>query len=329
MGMIEDAPQALDGQTPEDQTPAVSGSATSVQTSGAMLAATTRAGFIALAGAPNAGKSTLLNAVVGQKISIVTPKVQTTRHRIAGIVTEGDAQMVFLDVPGLLPQAKQALDAAMMATAWEAIGEADVVIYLLDATTAGRDSNRDLLDRLSKLRQPLLLVVNKVDLVRKEILLPLLDRLREQTQFAEYFLISARKGSGVGDLLRALPCYMPEGPWLYPDDALTDRPMRFLAAELTREKLFLALRQELPYDLKVETERWESLRGGAAKVHQLITVSRDGDKKIILGQRGELLKRVGSTVREELSKITGGPVHLFLHVKVTPGWQDKRDALEV
>jgi len=289
----------------------------------------TRAGFIALAGAPNAGKSTLLNAVVGQKIAIVTPKVQTTRHRIAGIVTEGAAQMVFLDVPGILPRAKQALDAAMMATAWEAIGEADVVLYILDATTATRAGNRDLRERLARLRQPILLVVNKVDLVPKETLLPLLDQLRHEMTFAEFFLMSARKGSGVKDLLKALPRYLPEGPWLYPDDALTDRPMRFLAAELTREKLFLALRQELPYDLKVETERWESMRGGAAKVHQLITVSREGHKKIILGQRGELLKRIGTTVRQELSAITGSPVHLFLHVKVTPDWQDKSDALEV
>jgi GTP-binding protein Era len=291
--------------------------------------APTRAGLIALAGAPNAGKSTFLNAAVGQKISIVTPKVQTTRHRIAGIVTQDAAQMVFLDVPGILPRAKQALDAAMMATAWEAIGEADVVVYLLDATTADRASNREILERLGRLRQPLMLAVNKVDLVRKESLLPLLDRLRGETPFAEYFLISARKGTGVADLLRALPRYLPEGPWLYPDDALTDRPLRFLAAELTREKLFLALRQELPYDLKVETERWETVRGGAAKVHQLITVSRDGHKKIILGQRGELLKRIGSTVRQELSELTGGPVHLFLHVKVTPDWQNKGDALEV
>jgi GTPase len=289
----------------------------------------TRCGLIALAGVPNAGKSTLLNAVVGQKISIVSPKVQTTRHRIAGIVTEGAAQLVFLDVPGLLPRTKQALEAAMVATAWEAISEADVVVYLLDATTADKAAHAEILARLVQQRRPLVLAVNKVDLVPREQLLPLLDRLRQAAPFEEYFLISARTGSGLDTFRRTLARHVPEGPWLYDADALTDRPLRFLAAELTREKLFLALRQELPYGLKVETERWENIRRGGAKVHQLITVSREGHKKIILGQKGELLKRIGMQVRQDLSTQTGGPVHLFLHVKVVPDWQGRGDALAV
>lgn len=284
----------------------------------------TRCGFAALIGAPNAGKSTLLNALLGTKVSIVTPKVQTTRTRVLGIEITGDTQIVYVDTPGIFAP-KRRLDRAMVAAAWAGAGDADVVCLLVDAERylAERDRDTDgIVARLKENRRPAHLLLNKIDLVKKQDLLALAEQFTAEDVFDRIFMISALKGEGIGDLRETLAAAMPPGPWLFPEDQLSDMPDRLLAAEITREKLFLDLHQELPYSLTVETEDWESGEDGSATIRQVIYVERDGHKGIVLGKGGAQIKRVGAAARKELEELLGRRVHLFIFVKVRGKWQD-------
>ncbi len=284
---------------------------------------TQRAGFVALIGEPNAGKSTLLNRMVGAKVSIVTHKVQTTRARIRGVAIEGDSQIVFVDTPGLF-QPKRRLDRAMVAAAWSGVSDADVVVLLVEAHRGISRGVEAILERLAEVGngRQIALAINKIDRVEAPVLLGLTKALNERFDFAETFLISAEKGHGVETLRKWLAGRMPEEPWLYPEDQIADLPLRMIAAEMTREKLTLRLHQELPYQLTVETENWEERKDGSCKVDQLIYVVRDGHKGIVLGNRGETIKAVSTAAREELSEFLGRKVHLFLQVKVRPNWLD-------
>jgi GTP-binding protein Era len=281
----------------------------------------TRAGFVALIGEPNAGKSTLLNRMVGAKVSIVTHKVQTTRARIRGVALEGQAQIVFVDTPGLF-QPRRRLDRAMVAAAWGGASDADVVVLLIEAhrgVTAGvKAILENLRDKVGQ--RPVALAVNKIDRVKAESLLSLSQQMNEAFPFERTFLISAERGHGTQDLKRWLAERMPEGPWLYPEDQLADLPMRMIAAETTREKLTLRLHQELPYELTVETEAWEERPDGSARVDQIVYVARDGHKGIVLGRGGETIKAVGQAARADLEAFMGRKVHLFLTVKVKENW---------
>ncbi len=280
----------------------------------------TRAGFIALIGEPNAGKSTLLNRMVGAKVSIVTHKVQTTRARIRGVAMEGGSQLVFVDTPGLF-QPRRRLDRAMVAAAWGGAADADVVVLLIEANRGLTEGVQAILDTLGDFGQRrIALAINKIDRVPTEKLLELTQELNEAFAFEETFMISAEKGHGCDQLRTWLAGALPEGPWLYPEDQLSDLPMRMIAAEMTREKLTLRLHQELPYQLTVETENWEERKDGTARVDQLIYVMRDGHKGIVLGNKGETIKAVSKAAREELEEFLGRRVHLFLKVKVRPNW---------
>ena len=281
----------------------------------------TRCGFVALVGAPNAGKSTLLNLMVGGKVSIVTPKVQTTRTRITGICMAGEAQIVFLDTPGIF-KPKRRLERAMVRAAWSGAHDADVVVVLVDARRGFDPDTGRIVTGLADLGRPAVLALNKVDLVRRETLLPLAAELRDSGVFSETFMISALKGDGVDDLRSHLAGRMAAGPWLYPEDQLSDIPVRLLAAEITREKLFLRLHQELPYALTVETETWQERDDGGVRIEQTIYLLRDNHKAIVLGKGGSQIKAVGQAAREDLAELLGRPVHLFLHVKVAPKWTD-------
>ncbi len=287
---------------------------------------TTRAGFVALIGEPNAGKSTLLNRMVGAKVSIVTHKVQTTRARIRGVAMEGDAQIVFVDTPGLF-QPRRRLDRAMVAAAWGGAADADVVVLMIEAHRGITDGVTRILDGLAEIGQGrrVALAINKIDRVEAPVLLGLTKDLNERFDFAETFMISAEKGHGVDDLRRWLAAELPEGPWLYPEDQIADLPMRMIAAEMTREKLTLRLHQELPYQLTVETESWEERKDGSARIEQLIYVSRDGHKGIVLGHKGETIKAVSQAARAELSEFLGRKVHLFLQVKVREKWLEEAE----
>ncbi len=287
---------------------------------------TTRAGFIALIGEPNAGKSTLLNRMVGAKVSIVTHKVQTTRSRIRGIAMEGDAQLVFVDTPGLF-RPRRRLDRAMVAAAWGGAADADIVVLMVEAHRGITPGVEEILARLGEIAQGrrVALAINKIDRVRAETLLGLAMALNERFDFARTFMISAEKGHGVEDLRRWLAEEVPEGPWLYPEDQIADLPLRMIAAEITREKLTLRLHQELPYQLTVETESWEERKDGSARIEQIIYVARDGHKGIVLGRKGETIKAVSQTARTELEEFLGRKVHLFTQVKVRPGWQDEAE----
>ena len=282
---------------------------------------TTRAGFVALIGEPNAGKSTLLNRMVGAKVSIVTHKVQTTRARIRGVAMEGDTQIVFVDTPGLF-QPRRRLDRAMVAAAWGGAADADVVVLMVEAHRGMTDGVQRILDGLGEIGQGrrIALGINKIDRVEAPVLLGLTKDLNERYDFAETFMISAEKGHGVDDLRRWLAAELPEGPWLYPEDQIADLPMRMIAAEMTREKLTLRLHQELPYQLTVETETWEERKDGSARIEQLIYVTRDGHKGIVLGHKGETIKAVSQAARAELTEFLGRKVHLFLQVKVREKW---------
>ncbi len=284
--------------------------------------APTRAGFVALIGAPNAGKSTLLNAVVGAKLSIVTHKVQTTRALIRGIVIHGRAQIVFVDTPGIF-QPKRRLDRAMVTTAWGGAADADVLAVLIDAKRGIADEDRAILEKLAGFpaKRERLLILNKVDLVKRDTLLALSKGANEAGRFARTFMISALTGDGVSDLLDYLAAAMPEGPFLYPEDQMTDLPLRFLAAEITREKLTLRLHDELPYRSTVETEKWTETKKGV-RIDQTIYVEREGQRKIVLGKAGETIKAISIAAREEISKLIEKPVHLFLFVKVRENWGD-------
>lgn len=284
----------------------------------------TRAGFVALIGEPNAGKSTLLNRMVGAKVSIVTHKVQTTRARIRGVAMEGDAQIVFVDTPGLF-QPRRRLDRAMVAAAWGGAADADVIVLMVEAhrgVTAGVEA---ILERLADIGSGRIvaLAINKIDRVEAPVLLGLTKDLNARFSFAETFMISAEKGHGVDDLRAWLAAELPEGPWLYPEDQIADLPMRMIAAEMTREKLTLRLHQELPYQLTVETESWEERKDGSARVEQVVYVSRDGHKGIVLGHKGETIKAISQAARQELSEFLDRKVHLFLQVKVREKWQEE------
>lgn len=287
---------------------------------------TTRAGFVALIGEPNAGKSTLTNRMVGAKVSIVTHKVQTTRARIRGVALEGDAQIVFVDTPGLF-KPKRRLDRAMVAAAWGGAADADIVVLLIEAHRGITEGVETILEGLADIGKgrTIALAINKIDRVKAEDLLALSQKLNERFAFSKTFMISAEKGHGVDDLREWLAAELPEGPWLYPEDQIADLPMRMIAAEMTREKLTLRLHQELPYQLTVETESWQERKDGSARVDQIIYVARDGHKGIILGKKGETIKAVSQASRAELTEFLGRPVHLFLQVKVRPNWLEESE----
>ena len=287
---------------------------------------TTRAGFVALIGEPNAGKSTLTNAMVGAKVSIVTHKVQTTRARIRGVALSGDAQIVLVDTPGLF-RPRRRLDRAMVAAAWGGAEDADVVVLLIEAHRGITEGVETILENL-KTRAPgrkVALAINKIDKVEAPDLLGLTQEMNERFDFAQTFLISAEKGHGVDDLKTWLGEQMPEGPWLYPEDQIADLPLRNIAAEITREKLTLRLHQELPYQMTVETEAWEDRKDGTVRIDQIIYVMRDGHKGIVLGKKGETIKAVSQAARAEIGEVVGTTVHLFLQVKVRPNWLEEAE----
>jgi GTP-binding protein Era len=283
--------------------------------------ANTRCGFVALIGAPNVGKSTLINALVGSKVSIVTPKVQTTRTLIRGISIEGQAQLIFVDTPGIFSP-KRRLDRAMVGSAWGSTQDADLVALLIDARKGMKEDDEAIVRMLGDVRPPKVLVLNKVDLAAKPALLDLTQRLNERAAFAATFMISALSGDGVADLKSWFAAHVPPGPWLYPEDQISDAPMRQLAAEITREKLYLRLHQELPYQSTIETEVWKELRDGAVRIEQTIYVDRESQRKIVLGKGGQAIKAIGAAARIDIAKVIEQPVHLFLHVKVREGWAD-------
>ena len=280
----------------------------------------TQAGFIALIGEPNAGKSTLLNRMVGAKVSIVTHKVQTTRARIRGICMEGAAQLVFVDTPGLF-KPRRRLDRAMVAAAWGGAMDTDIVVLLVEAHRGISSGVQSILDQLKELGdRRVILAINKIDRVKSDALLALTQQLNAAFAFEKTFMISAERGHGVPDLRAWLGQELPEGPWLYPEDQIADLPLRMIAAEMTREKLTLRLHQELPYQLTVETESWEERPDGSARVDQVIYVVRDGHKGILLGNKGETIKAVSKAAREELEGFLERRVHLFCKVKVRQKW---------
>ncbi|WP_412058385.1 GTPase Era [Bartonella sp. DGB2] len=281
----------------------------------------THSGFVALIGVPNAGKSTLVNQLVGAKVSIVTHKVQTTRVLVRGIVIQANAQIVLIDTPGVFRPQKR-LDRAMVSTAWGGAKDADVVLVLIDAHLGINSEVEALLDTLSTIQQDKILVLNKVDSVSPPSLLALTAKLNARHAFRRTFMVSALKGSGCQDLLDHLVSIMPEGPFYYPEDQISDMPMRQLAAEITREKLYLRLHEELPYSSTVETESWEDRKDGSVKINQVIYVERASQKKIVLGARGETIKAIGQAARKELMEITEQKVHLFLFVKVRDNWSN-------
>ncbi|MGR3466795.1 MAG: GTPase Era [Shimia sp.] len=285
---------------------------------------TTRAGFVALIGEPNAGKSTLLNWMVGAKVSIVTHKVQTTRARIRGVALEGAAQIVFVDTPGLF-RPRRRLDRAMVAAAWGGAADADVTVLLIEAHRGITKGVEAILEGLADHPGRLVLAINKIDRVEAPALLALADEMNQRRAFEQTFMISAEKGHGCADLKAWLGDRMPEGPWLYPEDQIADLPLRMIASEMTREKLTLRLHQELPYQLTVETEGWEERKDGSARVDQLIYVARDGHKGIVLGKKGETIKAVSTAARAELEEFLGRRVHLFLQVKVRPNWLEEAE----
>src|SRR5262245_19533409 len=284
-------------------------------------ASETSCGFIALIGAPNVGKSTLVNALVGAKVAIVTHKAQTTRALLRGIAIEGAAQLVFIDTPGIFAPRRR-LDRAMVATAWSGAHDADIVAILIDAKR-GLDEEADaILGELAEVRQPKVLIINKVDLVPRPNLLALAADVNARENFAATFMVSALTGDGVGDLRAWLAAHAPPGPWHYPPDEISDAPLRSLAAEITREKLFLRLHEELPYRSTVATEQWKELKDGSVRIEQTIYVERESQRKIVLGKGGQTIKAIGAEARHEMAQIVEAPVHLFLFVKVREGWGD-------
>jgi GTP-binding protein Era len=284
---------------------------------------TQRCGLVAVVGAPNAGKSTLVNALVGQKVAIVSAKAQTTRTRIMGIAIEGEAQILLLDTPGIF-QPKRRLDRAMVAAAWGGASDADLIVLVVDAESGFSRRIEEMVDRLADRREPKLVVLNKVDLVRKEVLLGLATQLSERLKLEEIFMVSASSGDGVADLKAWLAARVPEGPWHFPEDQVSDATDRMLAAEITREQIYHQLHQELPYASAVETEKFEERKDGSVAIHQQILVGRDTQKAIVLGRGGARIKEIGARAREELAKLLGKKVHLFLHVKVNPKWEEDR-----
>jgi GTPase len=282
----------------------------------------TRCGFVALIGAPNVGKSTLLNTLVGAKVSIVTPKVQTTRRLIRGIASAGEAQLIFVDTPGIFAPRRR-LDRAMVGTAWGGAQDADIVALLIDARKGLAADDEAILRGLGEVRSARkALALNKIDLVAKPELLALAQALNDRAAFAATFMISAASGDGVDDLKRWFAANVPPGPWLYPEDQIADAPLRQLAAEITREKLYLRLHQELPYQSTVETDVWKELKDGSVRIEQTIYVERESQRKIVLGKGGQTIKAIGAAARADIAEAAEQPVHLFLFVKVREGWGD-------
>jgi GTP-binding protein Era len=281
----------------------------------------TRCGFIALIGAPNAGKSTLVNALVGTKVAIVTPKVQTTRTLLRGIAMVDGAQLVFIDTPGIFAPRRR-LDRAMVTTAWGGARDADIVGVIIDAKQGLDAEAAAILERLEEISRPKVLILNKVDLVEKTSLLTLASQANERAKFAQTFMISALNGDGVDDIKRWFAAHVPEGPWHFPADEVSDAPLRLFAAEVTREKLYLQLHQELPYQSTVETDRWEERSDGSVRIEQTIYVQRDGQRKIVLGKGGRTIKAIGEAARKEIAELIGRVVHLFLFVKVRKDWEE-------
>ncbi|CAO4144726.1 GTPase Era [Methylorubrum thiocyanatum] len=281
----------------------------------------TRAGFVALIGVPNAGKSTLLNALVGAKVSIVSRKVQTTRALVRGIVMEGDAQVVLVDTPGIFAP-KRRLDRAMVHSAWSGAADADAVCLLIDARKGADDEVETILRRLPEVKRPKILILNKIDLIARERLLELVAKLNAMVPFEDTFLISALNGDGVADLRKALAARMPPGPWLYPEDQISDAPLRMLAAEITREKIYDRLHEELPYRSTVETDQWQVRPDGSVRIEQTIFVERESQRSIVLGKGGQTIKAIGQAARIEIAEVAEAKVHLFLHVKVRENWAD-------
>jgi len=281
----------------------------------------TRCGFVALIGAPNAGKSTLLNAMVGSKVTIVSHKVQTTRALIRGITIHDKSQIIFVDTPGIFAP-KRRLDRAMVTTAWSGAHEADLTAVLIDARKGLDEDNEAILDQLKEVKGPKILILNKIDVVPRDSLLGLAKAANDKAVFESTFMISALKSDGVVDLKAWLAARMPAGPWLYPEDQIADAPLRQLAAEITREKLFERLHQELPYHSTVETEQWKELRGGDVRIEQTIYVERESQRKIVIGKGGQTLRSIGEAARKDISEIADAKVHLFLFVKVREGWGD-------
>ena len=280
-----------------------------------------RCGFVALIGAPNVGKSTLTNALVGSKVSIVTPKVQTTRALMRGIAIEGAAQLIFVDTPGIFSPRRR-LDRAMVGTAWGSAQDADIVALLIDSRKGVGEDDEAIVKSLADVRPKKVLVLNKVDIAEKPALLTLTQTLNERVAFAATFMVSARSGDGIAELKQWFAARVPAGPWLYPEDQISDAPMRQLAAEITREKLYLRLHQELPYQSTVETEVWKELKDGAVRIEQTIYVERDSQRKIVLGKGGQAIKAIGAAARKDIAAAIEQPVHLFLFVKVREGWGD-------
>jgi GTPase len=287
----------------------------------------TRAGFVAVIGAPNAGKSTLVNALVGQKVAIVSAKAQTTRARLMGIAIEDDSQILLVDTPGIF-EPKRRLDRAMVAAAWSGAGDADLVLLVIDSDTGLNRQVEQIVSGLEQRDRPLWIALNKVDIVRKPKLLELSLRLSERLSPDHVFMISAVAGEGVSDLKQALARSMPEGPWLYPEDEVSDATDRMIAAEMTREQLYSQLHQELPYATAIETESWEDRPNGETVIHQQIFVERDSQKAIVIGKGGSRLRTIGERARAEISEHLGRKVHLFLHVKVNPRWGEDRGLYE-
>jgi GTP-binding protein Era len=282
-----------------------------------------RCGLVAVVGAPNAGKSTLVNALVGQKIAIVSPKAQTTRTRLMGVAIEGEAQILLLDTPGIF-EPKRRLDRAMVAAAWGGAQDADLIALVVDAKTGFSSRIEEMLDTLKSRSEPKILVLNKVDVTPKEELLTLTARLSERLEFERIFMVSATTGDGVPDLKSALAERVPEGPWHFPEDQVSDATDRMLAAEVTREQLYLQLHAELPYASAVETEKYEERKDGSVAIHQQILVARDTQRAIVLGKGGTRIRQIGEAARTHLAELLGRKVHLFLHVKVNPRWEEDR-----
>lgn len=289
----------------------------------------TRCGYVALIGAPNSGKSTLLNALVGAKVSIVSPKVQTTRRRVLGIAIHEGAQIVFVDTPGIFaPRPGRRLERAMVSAAWAGAADADLVVLLADVTKPDDADTAGIVGRLKAAGRKATLALNKIDLVKPTVLLEIAARFVKYGVFEPIFMISGLTGDGVGDLKRHLASAVPAGPWLYPEDQLSDLPERLMAAEATREQIFLQLRNELPYASTVETDKWEDRADGSVRIEQTIFVERPSQKAIVLGERGQRIKQIGERARAELAALLERQVHLFLHVRVEKGWTDDRERYE-
>lgn len=288
----------------------------------------TRCGTIALIGAPNAGKSTLLNRLVGTKISIVTPKAQTTRHRITGVALEGEAQLVFLDVPGVF-HAEQGFERAMVKAAWGGAAEADLILFMFDARKRPTEETEAAIARIAQMEKPLYLALNKVDDVKaKHTLLELVAWFTERAGWKQVFMLSALTGDGVKELRETLAAALPENPWFFPEDALTDLPMRMIASELTREQCFLQLQQEIPYTLTVETETYTTAADGVQEISQIIIVQNERQKMIVIGKKGAMLRTIGERARKEIRRVSGAPCRLNLFVKVRADWKEKPDAYQ-